>query len=75
MAPLGKKFTLRITIPANTTATVYLPTQGSAEVKESGKALAKAKGVKLRRTENNVAVLRSRLGELRIQPDAFSVAR
>jgi len=41
----GGKFDLRVTIPANTTATVYLPANDLATISESGEALVKAAGV------------------------------
>jgi alpha-L-rhamnosidase len=45
-----------VTIPANSTAEVYLPTTNVKAVKESGAPIAKAMSVKLVRHENNVAV-------------------
>ena len=47
---------LDITIPVNTTATVYVPAKDAAVVTESGKPADKAKGVKFLRMENNAAV-------------------
>jgi alpha-L-rhamnosidase len=41
----GDRFTLDIAIPANTTATVYLPAAGEASITESGQALDSARGV------------------------------
>ena len=38
------EFTLDITIPANTTATVYVPAANAAAVQESGKPAAEAEG-------------------------------
>jgi hypothetical protein len=46
------QFMLDISIPANTTATVYLPTLKEADAKESGMQAAKAKGVKFLKAEN-----------------------
>jgi alpha-L-rhamnosidase len=57
------RFELEATIPANTTATVYVPAANLNVISsidlitESGKPLAKAKGVKILRMENNAAVL------------------
>ncbi len=45
-----------MTIPANTTATVYLPAKDVAVVTEGGKPLVQAEGVKLLRMEEGVAV-------------------
>ena len=47
---------LDVTIPINTTATVYVPAKDAAGVTESGKPATKAKGVKFLRTENGAAV-------------------
>ena len=52
-----ESFELETTIPANTTATVYVPALGEAQITESGKPLAKARGVKFLRMEDNRAVL------------------
>jgi alpha-L-rhamnosidase len=52
----GGQFTLRATIPANTTATIYIPTPSASTVKESGQSAAKAKGVKFLRQEKDTAV-------------------
>ncbi len=41
------RFELSVTIPANTTAKVCLPTRDAKSVTESGKALRRAKGVKV----------------------------
>jgi len=41
------RFRLTITIPANTSATVYLPANAADLIQESGKPLAEAQGVKL----------------------------
>jgi alpha-L-rhamnosidase len=50
-------FELATTIPANTTATVYLPASTAEGVTESGKALAKTRGVKFLRREGDCVVL------------------
>ena len=42
---------LRVTVPANTTATIRLPATNPATVREQGQTLADAVGVKLVRTE------------------------
>ena len=51
------KFELETEIPANTTATVYLPASSAEQITEGGKPLAKAAGVKLLRMEGGCAVL------------------
>ena len=52
----GDKFTLKVSIPANTTATVFVPAQSSALVTESGKPASQSRGVKFLREENGRAV-------------------
>jgi alpha-L-rhamnosidase len=52
----GSNLTLKVTVPANTTATLSLPTADAASVTESGKAAAKADGVKFVKADNGVAV-------------------
>ena len=52
----GGQFSLRATIPANTTATVYIPTQNANGVLESGASAANAKGVKFLRKEADATV-------------------
>jgi alpha-L-rhamnosidase len=47
----GDKLMVNITVPANTTATVYLPVGDAAAVTENGKPVAKSEGVKFLRTE------------------------
>jgi len=49
-------FILTTTIPANATATVYVPTTDAAGVLESGKPVSTAEGVKFQRMENGAAV-------------------
>jgi alpha-L-rhamnosidase len=50
------RLTLDITIPANTTAVVYVPAKQASAVTESGQPAASAKGVKFVRMENGAAV-------------------
>ncbi|MCU0782607.1 MAG: glycoside hydrolase family 78 protein [Verrucomicrobia bacterium] len=47
------RFELKTTIPANTTATVYLPTASAGEITEGGKPVAKVSGVSLLRQEGD----------------------
>jgi len=49
--------TLEARIPANTTATIDLPTSIPGEITESGRPLADAEAVKLQRTEDGRAVV------------------
>jgi hypothetical protein len=50
------KFTLHLEIPANSTATVYLPAQNAQGVSESGQPAAKAACVRFLRQENDRAI-------------------
>jgi alpha-L-rhamnosidase len=50
-------FRLAVTIPANTTATVSLPTMTAEAVQECGRPLAQAEGVKVLRVEGNQLLL------------------
>ncbi len=52
----GNTLTMDISIPVNTTATVYVPATSPASVTESGKPAAKARGVTFLRMEGNAAV-------------------
>ena len=47
----GDQVTMDVTIPPNTTATVYVPAKDAAGVTESGKPATKANGVKVLRME------------------------
>jgi len=51
------RFELNVTIPANTTATVHVPAASADQITESGKPLAKAKGVRFLRMEGSTAAL------------------
>jgi alpha-L-rhamnosidase len=50
------QFTLEIAVPANTTATVWVPAKDAASVTESGRKPAEVKGVKFVRSEAGSAV-------------------
>ncbi|MEI8290427.1 MAG: alpha-L-rhamnosidase N-terminal domain-containing protein [Verrucomicrobiota bacterium] len=56
-AKRGERFSLRVEIPVNTTATVYLPTDFVDSIRESGRNLRSAPGVQLLRLEVGRAVL------------------
>ena len=47
---------MAVTIPPNTTATVFVPAKDAAAVTEGGMTMDKVEGVKFLRMENNVAV-------------------
>jgi len=61
------KFELQVTIPANTTATVYLPAKAVASVTEGGQALAKISGVKSVKMEAGRAVVEIGSGSYRFE--------
>ena len=52
----GEKLTMDVTIPPNSTATIYVPAKDAASITESGKPATKAVGVKFLRMENGAAV-------------------
>lgn len=59
----GDVFTWRITVPPNTTAKVYLPTMELKSIRESGKPIQKAEGLRFLRFENDRAVIHAESGE------------
>lgn len=64
------RLTLDVTIPANTTAEVYVPAADPADVLESGRPANKARGVKFLRSEAGAAVYQVESGHY-----AFSAKR
>ena len=58
----GKALTYRATVPANTSATLYLPASDAKAVKESGRDAAAAKGVTFMKYENGRAVFSLKSG-------------
>ena len=59
----GGRFTLRASIPAGTTATVYLPAKSLDNVTESGRPAQQSAGVKYLRQENGRVVFAVDSGE------------
>ncbi len=57
------ELTMRISIPVNTTATVYVPAKSVSEVSESGKPATKACGVGFLGMENGKAVFNVKSGK------------
>jgi alpha-L-rhamnosidase len=53
---------MKLTIPANTTATVYVPAMSLDTVTESGRAVTNVAGVKFLRQENSWTVLETGSG-------------
>lgn len=56
-------FNWNITIPANTTATIYVPANSKSSIHENGIFAAKSEGVKFVKRENNYAVYNISSGE------------
>ena len=52
----GNNFALKITVPANTTATVFVPASGPKVVTESGRPASESEGVTLLRSEPGAVV-------------------
>jgi alpha-L-rhamnosidase len=52
------RFDWKVTIPANATATIYVPAKDVSHVVESGQPLESASGVTFLRMDNGAAVLR-----------------
>jgi hypothetical protein len=59
----GEKFTLQVTIPANTMATIFLPAKSVDEVLENGKPVAQSDGVKFLRMESGRAAFAVESGD------------
>lgn len=62
----GERFELELTLPANTTATVFVPAKSAEAVTESSQPLAVAEGVKFLRMEGDRAVLAVASGRYRL---------
>ncbi len=62
-------FSLDVTIPANTTATVYLPTTDQGSVREAGRRIDEAEGVRVVGQEAGRAVLAIGSGTYRFTAD------
>ena len=50
------KFRWKVTVPVNTTATVYVPTNNAESVKESGQMANEAPGIQFIRVDSDAAV-------------------
>ena len=61
----GDKVTLHVTIPPNTTATVYVPTDDALSITEAGRPAAQAVGVKFLRMAGQAAVCQIGSGDYR----------
>ncbi len=58
---------MNLTIPANTTATVFVPATTAAKVKEGGKPAAKTRGLEFLRSEDGCAVFAAQSGKYSFQ--------
>jgi alpha-L-rhamnosidase len=63
----GEKLSMNVTVPPNSTATVFVPAKDAASVTESGKPAGEAEGVKFLRMENNAAVYAVGSGDYQFQ--------
>jgi alpha-L-rhamnosidase len=63
----GGRFELNVTIPGNSTATLYVPARAAADVTERGKPATQARGVKFLRQEDKAAVFEIGSGEYSFQ--------
>ena len=63
----GQKLTMEVTIPVNTTATVYVPARDAAGVTESGTPAATAQAVKFLRLQDAAAIYAVGSGTYRFQ--------
>ena len=53
----GNSFRLEITIPVNTTATIYLPAKNSTGIKEGGSEISQVKDIRLIKSDKGIVVL------------------
>jgi alpha-L-rhamnosidase len=65
----GKTLILDITVPANTTAMVYVPVSNINTLTENGKSIAKVKELALLRQEKNCSVLMAGSGSYRFKSE------
>jgi len=65
----GGRFEWNVEIPANTTATVYVPALRKRVVTESGNSLGQARGVKLLRAEGDRIVLQLASGKYKLNSE------
>jgi alpha-L-rhamnosidase len=63
----GDQFTLKVTIPANTTATVWVPARSAGEVTEGGRPAKQSRGVRFLREGGGCAIFEITAGEYAFQ--------
>jgi alpha-L-rhamnosidase len=52
-----------LTVPENTTATVFIPAKTESDIWENNKPISRSKEVQLKRFENNIAELKLGSGD------------
>jgi len=70
----GDQVSMEVTIPANSTATVYVPAKAGSDVTVNGKALSEADHVTFLRMDHGEAVLKLGSGEYRIASNQIKKA-
>jgi len=63
----GEVITMNIMVPANTTATIYVPAKDPADVSVNGVSMKKAAHVQFQRIENNRAIINVGAGKWRFE--------
>ncbi|CAI3632774.1 MAG: glycoside hydrolase family 78 protein [Clostridium sp.] len=63
------KFTYKVKVPANTTATIYIPTDSSENVKESGKSISNSDEIKFIEYKNGNAIYKITSGSYEFTSD------
>jgi alpha-L-rhamnosidase len=61
----GDKLAIQVTLPANTSGTIYLPVSDPATVTEGGQPIAKAEGIRFLRSEGKESLFEAMAGEYR----------
>ncbi|HEX3006879.1 MAG TPA: family 78 glycoside hydrolase catalytic domain [Bacteroidales bacterium] len=59
----GKNITMNVEIPANTSATIYIPAKAADQITESGKAISSNKDIKVEGTENGYVIVKTGSGK------------
>ncbi len=59
---VGTRFTLHATVPANTNATIYVPSLPNEQIMENGKPAVKSTGLKFKEYKDNYAVFEALSG-------------
>jgi hypothetical protein len=63
----GDKLTMHVVVPANTTATVFIPAKKGSAITENGKQLTQVKGVKMISAEDTYTILKCGSGDYRFE--------